>query len=102
MNQGIYWAFLIGILLNVVCLMLSRTWAQWVNLAAIFILTAIFARALYFINKQQYPDPRELKIAGGIIHHPKYGAYPAEVEFKQGMTIHPGQSAIVSVPMPNE
>mgnify|MGYP001581460795 CR=1 FL=1 len=35
----------------------------------------------------------------GIIHHPIYGDYLAEVPFERGMTIRPGQSAII-VPGP--
>ena len=31
----------------------------------------------------------------GVIHHPKYGTYPKVVPFEQGMTIMPGQSAIM-------
>lgn len=32
----------------------------------------------------------------GKIFHPKYGIYPAEVPFTQGMGLNPGQSADVS------
>lgn len=31
--------------------------------------------------------------AEGIIHHPKYGDYPAEVPYHHGMTLKPGQTA---------
>lgn len=31
--------------------------------------------------------------AEGIIHHPKYGDYPAEVPYVHGMTLKPGQTA---------
>lgn len=33
------------------------------------------------------------------IKHPVYGEYPAKVEFKQGMTLLPGQSAVIDVPV---
>ena len=46
---------------------------------------------LYTIN--QYPDPANLSRSNGMIHHPKYGSYPERVEFKQGMTLMPGQIA---------
>lgn len=32
------------------------------------------------------------------ILHPIYGSYPEEVPFEQGMTIYPGQSAILEIP----
>lgn len=41
--------------------------------------------------------------AYGIIHHPKYGDYPAEVPFHQGMDIMPGQTAHGTIEIdPNE
>ncbi len=38
--------------------------------------------------------------AQGIIHHPRYGDYPATVPFKEGMTIMPRQTAIASLEIP--
>jgi len=31
----------------------------------------------------------------GVIDHPKYGTYPKEIPYQDGMTIMPGQSAIM-------
>ena len=39
--------------------------------------------------------------ANGIIHHPTYGDYPAVVPFKQGMTLHPGQSSSFTATVPH-
>jgi hypothetical protein len=43
---------------------------------------------------QSYPSVDDLPRSNGIIHHPTYGDYPEKVEFEQGMTIMPGQSAV--------
>jgi len=43
------------------------------------------------------PQPSQMTVKDGMIHHPKYGTYPKEVPFEQGMTIMPGQSVEIIV-----
>ena len=37
--------------------------------------------------------------AHGIIHHPKYGDYPAIVPYRDGMTLMPEQRAVAFIPV---
>jgi hypothetical protein len=39
---------------------------------------------------------------GEIIHSKEYGSYPATVDFTAGMTLYPGQSAIMTIGKLNE
>ena len=48
----------------------------------------------YFLHRK-YPSPDKLRIENGVIYHPVYGKYDEEVEYKPGMTLYPGQTAIV-------
>ncbi len=59
----------------------------------------IFIGTKMIYREKMFPSASKL-IAdkNGIIHHPTYGEYPKTVEYKQGMTLHPGQEAIVSLP----
>lgn len=40
-------------------------------------------------------------LGNGYIHSNKYGTYPKEVEFKQGMTLMPGQQSSLRVDWKN-
>lgn len=44
--------------------------------------------------RRLFPDANRLKRIDGMIHHPVYGIYPEKVEFKQGMDLKPGQTAV--------
>jgi hypothetical protein len=59
----------------------------------------IFLGAQQIVMNEKFPPASKL-IAdkNGIIHHPTYGEYPKIVEYKQGMTLHPGQEASVKLP----
>ena len=48
------------------------------------------------IHSKKYPAPDKLLRSGGMIHHPTYGDYPEKVSFKQGMSLMPGQEAIIT------
>lgn len=60
----------------------------------IITLAYLLAMGCAFIYiKTRYPSGSSLKPdVNGVIHHPKYGDYPAEIKYSQGMTLMPGQS----------
>lgn len=47
--------------------------------------------------RKKYPPAHKLECSNGIIHHPAYGDYPAEVKYEPGMTLMPGQKANVTL-----
>ena len=64
------------------------------------IIVSVLACTWMWWDASQYPAVEDLVRSDGIIHHPKYGSYPEELEFNQGMTIMPGQSAMVTIEIP--
>lgn len=64
-------------------------------IAIISLIFALFvAIKVHRENNRTYPPAHTLvPDSNGIIHHPMYGDYPAEVGYVKGMTLHPGQSA---------
>lgn len=48
---------------------------------------------------EKYPNVEDLPHRDGMINHPTYGLYAKEVPFKQGMTLMPGQEAIMEIPI---
>jgi len=55
----------------------------------------IFVSLVFLLFVWHLETWRPIVGTDGMIHHPIYGEYPAVVPFEQGMTIYPGQSAIV-------
>jgi len=47
--------------------------------------------------QNRYPSTDDLSRSEGTIHHPVYGDYSEEVEFEQGMTLMPGQTALHAI-----
>ncbi len=48
-------------------------------------------------SAEKYPNAKDLPVKNGVISHPVYGDYPETVPFEQGMTLHPGQSAVGNI-----
>lgn len=62
-----------------------------ISLAILLIFVIIGQILKYQRNK--------VTVSNDIIHHPVYGDYPKVVEFKQGMDLMPGQTAIFNLPI---
>ena len=60
----------------------------WIIIALIWSWILIYT----FLPVKWYPR------INGYIHNPRYGRYPEQVMFETGMTIYPGQSAILGMP----
>ena len=56
------------------------------------IVGLIIRRRMIYAKK--YPKPDKLPRINGMIEHPIYGRYPEKVDFKPGMTLYPGQTAV--------
>ena len=64
-----------------------------IGLFIVLVLTIMLLQI--YKNSKSYPSIDNLLRKDGMIHHPTYGKYPEEVNYEQGMTLHPGQSATV-------
>lgn len=62
------------------------------NLIAILILILIG-----FVAYRQIIKPHWMETGDGFIEHTDYGKYPAEIPYQEGMTIMPGQSAVLEL-----
>ena len=65
----------------------------FIGLSIIFITGFIYL----FICKVIHRSKKPYVVIDGTIHHPTYGLYPQKVDFKHGMTLYPGQSAVITI-----
>lgn len=70
-------------------------------------LTSSVLSATEKVNKieaEMLPSSWDLPKSHETIHHPTYGDYPETVQFQQGMTLMPGQSATgeIMIEIPEE
>ncbi len=70
---------------------------KWVNIIVILIIAG-FAIATFYKDWQY--ERRDL--GNGMIWSRKYGTYPKEVDFKQGMDLMPGQEAKIEIKFEKE
>lgn len=73
---------------------------DWMYPAAVLLCVLLLFGFGCFTGGRLYEQRQQIKQreattpdAYGIIHHPKYGNYPAEVPYHHGMTLKPGQTA---------
>lgn len=72
------------------------------TISSVFVILAWVCLHQRIIFEKKFPPADQLKITNGIIHHPTFGDYPAEVEYKKGMSIMPGQKARVKINLPDK
>lgn len=60
-----------------------------------FLVGVLLVAAAFVFFISRFPSCDHLKPdAKGMIHHPFYGTYPAVVDYQDGMTLRPCQSAV--------
>lgn len=91
-----YFVYLACIIMNVMLLFLPGKF-KWLNMLAIVFILVIALSNFYLDWQYKWKDNGD-----GTITSRKYGTYPKKVEFKEGMTIMPGQTAVVGVEFPKE
>lgn len=72
----------------------QRRWLWALIWLPFFSLNSAGVAAYHYFPSDLTPD------AHGIIHHPWYGDYPAEIDCSQGMTLMPHQSCKMYLEIP--